>query len=63
MVKQKFQLRVRKPLSVFGKPISEAKAIVQGKKISQKSLQINEAGARCKEHEKRACCFANINIF
>ena len=43
-MKQKFQLRVRKPLSVFGKPISKAKAIVQAKKISQKSLQINEAG-------------------
>ena len=61
MVKQKFQLRLRGPLSVFGKPNS--KAIVQRKKINQKSLQISEAVAWCKEHKRRACCFANRNVF
>ena len=52
MVKRKLQLRVKRPLNMFGKPNWKAEAIVQVKKINQKFLQFDEAVAWCKEHKK-----------
>ena len=51
MVKPKFQLRVKRPLSMFRKPNSKAETIAHRKKISQKSLQIDNAFAWFKEHK------------
>ena len=63
MVKPKFQLRVRIPLSVFGKPNSKAEAIVQRKEINQKALQIDEAIAWCKEHKKEGMLLCKQECF
>ena len=63
MVKPKFQLRVRRPLSVFGKPNSKAEPIVQRKEINQKALRIDEAVAWCKEHKKRGHAALQTGMF
>lgn len=64
MVKPKFQLRVRRTLiDVSGKPNSKAEAIVQRKKINQKALQIEQAVAWCKEHNKRGHAALQTGMF
>ena len=63
MVKPKFQLRVRRPLRVSGKPNSKAEAIVQRKNINEKNLQIQEAVSWCKENNKRGHSALQIGKF
>ena len=53
MVKPKFQLKVRRPLRICGKPNSKGEAIVKRKNINEKNLQIQEAIRWCKENSKR----------
>ena len=47
MVKPTFQLKVKRPMRISGKPESKAEALVKRSNINEKSFQIQQAVNWC----------------